>query len=66
MASAFHPGVLTRANQQDELKLTASDAAAKTKLHPGDPLTIHATLKDARVLDLKAEVEAQRPVVTLL
>ncbi len=62
----FTPGALTRANQQDELKLTTADADAKTKLHPGDSLTIHATLKDARVLDLKSEVEAQRPAVTLL
>ena len=63
---SFHPGVLTRQNQQDEMRLTASDAAARTKLHSGDPLTIHATLKDGRSLDLKAEVEAQRPVVNLL
>lgn len=62
----FTPGSLTRANQQDELKLTTADADAKTKLHPGDALTIHATLKDARVLDLKSEVEVQRPAVTLL
>ncbi len=62
----FTPGSLTRANQQDELKLTTADADAKTKLHPGDSLTIHATLKDARVLDLKSEAEAQRPAVTLL
>ncbi|HEX6823161.1 MAG TPA: hypothetical protein VF123_13975 [Candidatus Sulfotelmatobacter sp.] len=62
----FTPGALTRANQQDELKLTTADADAKTKLHPGDSLTIHATLKDARVLDLKSEVEVQRPAVTLL
>ncbi|HEY2857281.1 MAG TPA: hypothetical protein VGJ21_02565, partial [Terracidiphilus sp.] len=62
----FSPGVLTRANQQDELKLTTADADAKAKLHPGDSLTVHATLKDARILDLKSEVEAQRPAVALL
>lgn len=62
----FTPGSLTRANQQDELRLTTADADAKTKVHPGDSLTIHATLKDARVLDLKSEAEAQRPAVTLL
>ncbi|MFL6444614.1 MAG: hypothetical protein ACJ713_12430 [Candidatus Sulfotelmatobacter sp.] len=62
----FTPGALSRANQQDELKLTTADTDAKTKLHPGDSLTIHATLKDARILDLKSEVEAQRPAVTLL
>jgi hypothetical protein len=62
----FKPDSLGRANQQDELKLTTADQAVKTKLHPGDSLTIHATLKDARVLDLTAQVEAQRPSVTVL
>jgi hypothetical protein len=62
----FTPGSVTRANQQDELKLTASDPAAKTKLHPGDSFLVHATLKDGRILDLKGEVEAQRPAVTVL
>src|SRR5579871_4472152 len=62
----FTPGSVTRANQQDELKLTASDPAVKTKLHPGDSFLVHATLKDGRVLDLKGEVEAQRPAVAVL
>jgi hypothetical protein len=62
----FTPDSLARANQQDELKVITSDPAAKTNLHPGDALVIHATLKDARVLDLKAEAGAQRPAVTLL
>lgn len=62
----FTPDSLTRANQQDELKLTTKDPDAKSKLHAGDSLVIHATLKDARVLDLHAEVEAQRPAVTIL
>ena len=62
----FTPDSLDRANQQDELNLTASDPAAKTKLHSGDALLVHATLKDGRILDLKSEVEAQRPSVTVL
>jgi hypothetical protein len=61
----FFPGSLTRANQQDELKLSGDDAA-KTKLHSGDSMTIHAALKDGRTLDLKTEVEAQRPMVAIL
>jgi hypothetical protein len=67
-ASALHftPDSLTRAHQQDELKLTTQDAAAKGKLHPGDTIVAHVTLKDARVLDLKSEVEAPRPAVSLL
>lgn len=62
----FTPGSLTRANQQDELKLTTTDPAVKTKLQPGSSIVVHATLKDARVLDLSTEVEAQRPTVSIL
>ena len=62
----FTPDSLARAHQQDELKLTAQDAAAKAKLRPGDSLVAHVTLKDGRVLDLKSEVEAPRPAVNLL
>jgi hypothetical protein len=61
----FTPDSLTRANQQDELKLTGEDRA-KTSLHGGDSIVVHATLKDGRVLDLKTEVEAPRPAVTIL
>ena len=62
----FAPGALTRANQQDELKMTTSDAAVKTKLRAGDSIVVHATLKDGRLLDLKSSVETQRPSVTIL
>ena len=62
----FAPDALTRANQQDELKLNTSDAAAKTKLHPGDFAVVRVTLKDGRVLDLNSQVEAQRPAVSIL
>lgn len=62
----FKPDMLSRANQQDELKLTTSDAAIRTKLHPGDAMTIRATLKDGRALELQSQVEAQRPAVSML
>jgi hypothetical protein len=62
----FKPDALTRANQQDELKVTTADATAKTKLHPGDPIVAHVSLKDGRILDLKSEVDAQRPAVNVL
>ena len=62
----FKSDTLTRANQQDELKVTATDVSAKTKLHAGDSIVVHVTLKDGRVLDLKAEVEAPRPEVSVL
>jgi hypothetical protein len=62
----FIPGTLARAHQQDELKLTTPNEEVKTKLHYGDLIVAHATLKDGRVLDLKSEVEAPRPAVSLL
>lgn len=62
----FKPDQLTRANQVDELKLAASDASVRTKLHAGDSILVRANLKDGRTLDLKAEVSVQRPVVSLL
>jgi hypothetical protein len=62
----FKPETLTRANQVDELKLTAADATVRTKLHPGDAMVIHANLKDGRTLDLKAAVAEERPAVNVL
>lgn len=63
---AFDPGSLTRANQQDELKLVMHDSASVAKLHAGDALLAHVTLKDGRVLDLKTQIEAPRPRVNIL
>ena len=62
----FTPDGLTRANQQDELKLSTADPSARNKLHPADSIVVRVTLKDARTLDLKSQVEAQRPTVTVL
>jgi hypothetical protein len=57
---------LTRDNQQDELKVVTTDTAVKTKLHVSDAIAVHVTLKDGRTLDLKTQVEAQRPAVSIL
>ena len=62
----FAPGSLTRVNQQDELKLTCHDTAAIAKLAPGDSIVSHVTLKDGRTLDVKTEVTAPRPRVSVL
>ncbi len=62
----FTPDALTRANQQDELKLTAHVAGSQNKLHPGDPIIAHVALKDGRILDVKSEVRDYRPKVTFL
>jgi hypothetical protein len=62
----FNPDSLSRANQQDELKLTLTDATAVSKLHQGEAMLIHVALKDGRTLDLKSSVEAPRPSVSVL
>ena len=54
----FAPESLSRANQQDELRLTTPDADAKSKLHSGDSIVARVTLKDGRVLDLTSKVDA--------
>ena len=63
---SFKPDTLTRANQQDELKLVTADAKIGEALHTGETGTAHVTLKDGRKLDVKVNVEAPRPQVTLL
>jgi len=63
---AFDPGSLTRANQQDELKVVMHDRASVTKLRVGDALVAQITLKDGRVLDLKTQIEAPRPKVMMM
>jgi hypothetical protein len=62
----FNSENLTRANQQDELKLAAHDPAAGAKLKAGEPIVVHVTLKDGRVSDLSTAVEAPRPQLSLL
>jgi hypothetical protein len=62
----FAPDTLTRANQQDELKLVTTDPAAKAKIQFGQSTAAHVALKDGRTLDVKADVDAPRPAVTVL
>ena len=62
----FTPDSLTRANQQDELKLNTADTTVETKLHSADAIAVHATLKDGRTLDLKTEIESPRPAISIL
>jgi hypothetical protein len=61
----FTPKGLTRANQQDELKMVAAEGS-KLKTNAGDAVTAHATLEDGRLLDVKAHVDSSRPQVTLV
>jgi len=62
----FAPDTLTRANQQDELKLVTTDPTAKAKIQFGQSTAAHVALKDGRTLDVKADVDAPRPAVTVL
>jgi hypothetical protein len=68
----FTPEKLSRANERDELRLTATSGAGGAGgagsggWQPEEKAVAHVTLKDARVLDLQATVEAPRPKVTLI
>jgi hypothetical protein len=62
----FTPEELTRANQQDELKLVTHDPSAATALDAGMPVLARVSLMDGRVLDLNAIVAAPRPKLVLL
>jgi hypothetical protein len=62
----FKPGSLSRANQQDELKLITDPITASSALNASDPVFAHVTLKDGRVLDVKTIVDAPRPRLELI
>jgi hypothetical protein len=67
MLSGMHfvPAELSRADQKDELKLNASDGKAAPVLGLGDSMA-RVTLKDERVLQVRADVAPPRPKVTLI
>ena len=63
----FAPGDLSRSNQQDELKMSASSAGSAQKLTPAPQATAKVTLKRRpALLDVKASIEPPRPEVVLL
>ena len=62
----FLPGKLSRAEQKDELLLTADKSSSSSALQPDQNFIAHVALKDGRVLDLQTKVEPSRPQVTLL
>jgi hypothetical protein len=62
----FNPQALSRANQQDELKLVCSDTAVGGRLQQGHSIVVHVALKDGRSLDISSAVEAPRPRVIVL
>lgn len=62
----FEPAKLSRAGNEDELCLSATQPAPGTTLVPGEKLVAHVNLKDGRVLDLQTTVEPPRPKVDLI
>lgn len=62
----FTPAKLSRAEQKDELRLLAADAAPAAGLQPDEKLLARVDLKDGRVLELQTTVEPPRPRVNLI
>jgi hypothetical protein len=60
----FVPGKLTRADQKDELQMTAATSASAVPAEQA--LTAHVGLKDGRTLDVPATVASARPKVALV
>jgi len=52
----FEPAKLSRVGQEDQLSLSAPQAAPSMALTPGEKLAVRVDLKDGRVLDLQATV----------
>jgi hypothetical protein len=61
----FAAGKLTRANEKDELELSAAPPDS-AKFQPDQSLVAHVTLKDGRTIELAIKVGAPRPRVTLV
>jgi len=62
----FIPGQLSTVEGGDELPVVAQDARAAGALTQADTAKAKVTLKDGRVLNINAAVEAPRPSVTLI
>jgi len=62
----FGPGQLTPGQAGDELTMEVKDGQASLVLKQGDSLSAKVTLKDGRVFDLAALVDAPRPSVKLI
>jgi hypothetical protein len=61
----FVPAKLARANEKDELYLSAS-SANPAALRPEERLVAHVALKDGRVLDVPTTVDPPRPRIALV
>jgi len=61
----FVPAKLTRANEQDELRVAVNEADPPP-LQPKERLMARVALKDGRILELPTTVQDPRPKVTLV
>ena len=61
----FVPAKLLRADQKDELRLTALNSASSA-IQPDEKLMAHVALKDGRVFELQTTVEPARPKIVLV
>ena len=62
----FVPGKLSSSETGDELSMEAPDAQSAAALKQGEIAKAKVTLKDGRVIDLRASVNPPRPRVTLI
>jgi len=62
----FNPENLSRANQQDELRLVSHDPLVSAAFDAGVPIAARVNLMDGRTLNLNGFVGPERPKLTLL
>jgi len=65
-ALVFLPGELSTQSGSDDLPMIAQDTQAVAALKPGRPIDAKVTLRDGRVVSLKASVDAPRPRIVLI
>src|SRR5262249_43834482 len=64
--TVFNPENLSRANQQDQLRLVSHDPLVTASFDAGVPIVARVTLMDGRTLTLNAFVGPSRPKLALL
>ncbi len=62
----FSPGKLSRANEQDQLRMSLAPPAVSEGFQAGEQLTATVSLKDGRTLKLPVTISTPRPEVKLI
>ena len=62
----FSPGKLSRANEQDQLRMSLAPPAVSEGFQAGEQLTATVSLKDGRTLKLPVTIATPRPEVKLI